>query len=94
MKIKPLGDRVIVQSLEAKEVSKGGIILPDSAQEKPQEAKIVAVGKGKTQDGKTIAPEVKVGDVVIFGKYSGTEIKVDGNEYLILKEEDIIAIVS
>ena len=94
MKIKPLGDRVIVQILEAKEKTKGGIILPDSAQEKPQEAKVVAVGKGKTQDGKTIAPEVKTGDLVIFGKYSGTEIKVDEKDYLILKEEDILAIIS
>ncbi len=94
MKIKPLGDRVIVEILEAKEVSKGGIILPDSAQEKPQEARIVAVGKGKTQDGKLIAPEVKVGDLVVFGKYSGTEIKVDEKAYLILREEDILAIIS
>jgi chaperonin GroES len=91
--IQPLADRIIVKVLEAKEVTKGGIVLPDTAQEKPQEAEVIAVGKGKVQDGKTVAPEVKAGDKVLFGKYSGTEIKVDGTEYLILKEEDILAIV-
>jgi len=95
MKIKPLGDRIIVEVLEAKEKTKGGIVLPDTAKEKPQEAKIVAVGKGRTSDeGKIIMPEVKAGDVVLFGKYSGTEITVDEKEYLILKEEDILAIVA
>jgi chaperonin GroES len=94
MKIQPLADRIMVEVLEAKEVTKGGIVLPDSAKEKPQEAKVIAVGKGKVSDeGATIAPEVKVGDKVLFGKYSGTEITVDGNEYLILKEEDILAII-
>ncbi|MFH1790947.1 MAG: co-chaperone GroES [Candidatus Omnitrophota bacterium] len=94
MKIQPLGDRVLVEVLEAKEKTKGGIVLPDSAKEKPQEAKVAAVGKGKVSDeGKTITPEVKVGDVVLFGKYSGTEITVDDKEYLMLKEEDILAIV-
>ena len=94
MKIQPLADRIMVEVLEAKEVTKGGIVLPDTAQEKPQEAKVVAIGKGKVSDeGKTIPPEVKVGDKVLFGKYSGTEIVVDGNEYLILKEEDILAII-
>jgi chaperonin GroES len=94
MKIQPLADRIMVEVLEAKEVTKGGIVLPDTAQEKPQEAKVVAVGKGKVSDeGKTIPPEVKVGDKVLFGKYSGTEINVDGNDYLILKEEDILAII-
>ncbi len=94
MKIQPLADRIMVKVLEAKEVTKGGIVLPDTAQEKPQEAEVMAVGKGKVSDeGKQIPPEVKVGDKVLFGKYSGTEIKVDGNEYLILKEEDILAIV-
>ena len=94
MKIQPLADRIMVEVLEAKEVTKGGIVLPDSAKEKPQEAKVIAIGKGKVSDeGKTIAPEVKVGDKVLFGKYSGTEIMVDGNEYLILKEEDILAII-
>ena len=94
MKIQPLADRIMVEVLEAKEVTTGGIVLPDTAQEKPQEAKVVAIGKGKVSDeGKTIPPEVKVGDKVLFGKYSGTEIVVDGNEYLILKEEDILAII-
>ena len=94
MKIQPLADRIMVEVLEAKDVTKGGIVLPDSAKEKPQEAKVIAVGKGKVSDeGKTIAPEVKPGDKVLFGKYSGTEITVDGNEYLILKEEDILAII-
>jgi chaperonin GroES len=94
MKIQPLADRIVVKVLEAKEVTKGGIVLPDTAKEKPQEAEVVAVGKGKISDeGKTIAPEVKVGDTILFGKYSGTEITMDGKEYLILKEEDILAIV-
>ena len=94
MKLQPLADRIIVEVLEAKEVTKGGIVLPDTAKEKPQEAKVVAVGKGKVaEDGKVVAPEVKAGDKVLFGKYSGTEITVDGKEYLILKEEDILAIV-
>ena len=94
MKIQPLADRIVVKVLDAEEVTKGGIVLPDTAQEKPQQAEVIAVGKGKTSDeGKVIAPEVKVGDKVLFGKYSGTEIKVDGKEYLILKEEDILAIV-
>ena len=94
MKIQPLADRIMVEVLDAKEVTKGGIVLPDTAQEKPQEAKVIAVGKGKISDeGKPISPEVKVGDKVLFGKYSGTEITVDGNEYLILKEEDILAII-
>jgi len=94
MKIQPLADRIMVKVLEAKEKTKGGIVLPDSAQEKPQEAEVIAVGKGKvSDDGKAIAPEVKAGDKVLFGKYSGTEITVDENDYLILKEEDILAIV-
>ena len=94
MKIHPLADRILVEVLDAKEVTKGGIVLPDSAQEKPQEAKVVAVGKGKvTTEGKVVTPEVKPGDKILFGKYSGTEITMDGNEYLILKEEDILAIV-
>ena len=94
MKIQPLADRIMVKVLEAKEVTKGGIVLPDTAKEKPQEAEVVAVGKGKVSDeGKAVALEVKVGDKVLFGKYSGTEISVDGQEYLILKEEDILAIV-
>ena len=94
MKIQPLADRIMVKVLEAKEMTKGGIVLPDTAKEKPQEAEVISVGKGRvSDDGKVIAPEVKAGDKVLFGKYSGTEITVDGNEYLILKEEDILAIV-
>ena len=94
MKIQPLADRILVKVLEAKEVTKGGIVLPDTAKEKPQEAEIVAIGKGKVgDDGKAISPEVKVGDKILFAKYTGTEITVDGKEYLILKEEDILAIV-
>jgi chaperonin GroES len=94
MKIQPLADRIMVKVLEAKEVTRGGIVLPDTAQEKPQEAEVVAVGKGKvTTEGKVVAPEVKAGDKILFGKYSGTEITMDGKDYLILKEEDILAIV-
>ncbi|MFH1752742.1 MAG: co-chaperone GroES [Candidatus Omnitrophota bacterium] len=92
-KIQPLGDRVLVKVLDAEEKTKGGIVLPDTAKEKPQQAEVVAVGKGKVQDGKTIAPEVKVGDKILFGRYSGTEIALDGEEYLMLKEEDIVAVV-
>ncbi len=95
MEIKPLGDRIVVKVLEAETKSKGGILLPDTAKEKPQEAKVVAVGKGKALDNGTIlAPEVKVGDKVIFGKYSGNEITTkDGEDLLILREEDILAII-
>lgn len=94
MKIQPLADRIMVKVLEAKEMTRGGIVLPDTAKEKPQEAEVVAVGKGKISDeGKVIPPEVKVGDKVLFGKYSGTEVTLDGKEYLILKEEDILGIV-
>ncbi len=94
LKIQPLADRVMVKVLEAKEVTKGGIVIPDTAKEKPQEAEVVSVGKGKVSDeGKAINPEVKAGDKILFGKYSGTEITLDGQEYLILKEEDILAIV-
>jgi len=94
MKIKPLGDRVVVKPLEALEKSKGGIIVPDTAKEKPQEGKVVAVGKGRvTDDGKVIAAEVKVNDKVLYGKYSGTEITVDSEEYVVLHESDILGIV-
>lgn len=94
MKIQPLADRIMVKVLDAEEVTKGGIVLPDTAKEKPQEAEVVAVGKGKVSDeGKVISPEVKPGDKVLFGKYSGTEITVDGKEYLILKEDDILAVM-
>lgn len=95
MEIKPLGDRIVVKVLEAENKSKGGIVLPDSAKEKPQEAKVVAVGKGKILENGTVAtPEVKVGDKVIFGKYSGNEITTkEGEDLLILREEDILAII-
>ncbi|MBD3296827.1 MAG: co-chaperone GroES [Candidatus Omnitrophica bacterium] len=94
MKIKPLGDRVLVEVLEAEEVTKGGIVLPETAKEKPQQAKVIAVGKGKvSDDGKTIAPEVQEGNTVIFGKYSGTELKVDERNLLMLREDDILGIV-
>jgi chaperonin GroES len=89
-----LGDRIVVEPLEAVEKTKGGIILPDSAKEKPQEGKIVAIGKGKTDDsGKVIGMEVKVGDKVLYGKYAGTEINIDNVEYMILREEDVLAVI-
>ncbi|MFA6281825.1 MAG: co-chaperone GroES, partial [Candidatus Omnitrophota bacterium] len=92
MKLKPLGDRVVIKPSESKEQSSGGILLPETAKEKPQEGKIVAVGTGKkTDDGKVVALSVKVGDLVLYGKYSGTEITVDGEEYLMVREEDILA---
>ncbi len=94
MNVKPLADRVLVRPLEAKEVTKGGIVIPDTAKEKPQEGEIVAVGEGrKTDDGKVIALSLKKGDKVLYGKYSGTEINIDGEEYLIIREDDILAVV-
>jgi len=94
MKIRPLQDRVIVKRLEEEEKTKGGIIIPDTAKEKPQEGKVVAVGKGKvTEDGKVIPLDVKPGDKILFGKYSGTEIKIEGEEHLIMREEDILGII-
>jgi len=93
VKVKPLGDRVLVKTLEPEEVSKGGIILPESAKEKPQEAKVVAVGPGKIEDGKKVEMNVKVGDKVIFARYSGDDIKIDGDEYTIIEEEKILAVV-
>ncbi len=94
LKIRPLGDRVVIEPSEAEEKTKGGIILPDTAKEKPQEGKVVAAGKGKTDEsGKIIPMEVKVGDKVLYGKYSGTEITIDEKEYIILREEDILAVV-
>ena len=94
MKVKPLGDRVLVEVLEAEEKTKGGIVVPDTAKEKPQQAKIISVGQGKlSDDGKIIPLEVKEGDIVLFGKYSGTELKIDDRELLMLKEEDILGIV-
>lgn len=94
MKIKPLQDRILVKRLEEEEKTKGGIIIPDAAKEKPQEGKVVAVGDGKMLENGTKAPlTVKAGDKILFGKYSGTEIKVDGEEHLILREDDVLAIV-
>ncbi len=94
MKVKPLGDRIIIKPLEEKEVKKGNIIIPDTAKEKPQQGEVVAVGKGKmTDDGKLIPMEVKVGDKILYGKYSGTEIKIDGQEYLILHQDDVLGII-
>ena len=95
MDIKPLGDRIVVKPLEAQDVTKGGIVLPDTAKEKPQEGKVIAVGKGKVLDnGQHQAPEVKAGDRVLYGKYSGTEITTKGGEeYLIMREDDILAII-
>jgi chaperonin GroES len=94
MNLKPLGDRVIVKPMEAEEKTKGGIILPDTAKEKPIEGTIVAAGPGKTsEDGTVVKMEVKVGDKVLYGKYSGTEVSVEGEEYLIMRESDIFAII-
>jgi chaperonin GroES len=94
MKVKPLADRVIIKPAPAEEKSKGGIILPDTAKEKPVIGEIVAVGPGKvTDDGKKVSMELKVGDKVLYGKYSGTEVTIDGENYLIMREADIFAIV-
>lgn len=94
MKIQPLGDRVLVEPVKEKEVEKGGIIIPDTAKEKPQQGRVIAVGKGKKlPDGKTVPMDVKEGDKVLFGKYSGSEIKIDGNEFLIMREEDVLCVV-
>ena len=93
MKLKPLGDRVVIKQLEAEEKTKSGIVLPGSAKEKPQEAEVVAVGPGGMVDGKEITMHVKAGDRVIYSKYAGTEVKVDSVEYIIVKQNDILAIV-
>lgn len=94
MKLKPLQDRILVQRVEEATTTKGGIIIPDTAKEKPAEGKVVAAGNGKvSEDGKRIALEVKVGDRVLFGKYSGTEVKVEGEDYLIMREDDVLGII-
>ncbi len=94
MSVKPLADRVLVEALEAAEKTAGGIYIPDNAKEKPQKGKIIAAGPGKTSDsGALVKPEVKVGDTVLYGKYSGTEVSVDGKDYLIMRESDILAII-
>ncbi|HJS21698.1 MAG TPA: co-chaperone GroES [Steroidobacteraceae bacterium] len=94
MKIRPLHDRVIVKRLEEERTSPGGIVIPDTAAEKPIQGKIIAVGKGKIlEDGHVRPLDVKVGDKILFGKYSGTEVKVDGEEYVVMREEDVMAII-
>ena len=94
MKVRPLGDRVLVKRIEEEEKSKGGIIIPDTAKEKPQEGRVIAVGAGKTlDDGKLVPLEVKTGDEVLFSEYSGSDIKLDGEEHLILREADILGVV-
>jgi len=94
MKIRPLQDRIIVKRLESEEKTKGGIIIPDSAKEKPMEGKVIAVGKGKLNDnGERIAPDVKAGDKVLFSKYAGTEVKIEGEEHLIMREDDILGVI-
>jgi chaperonin GroES len=94
MKFRPLYDRILVERVESEEITKGGIIVPDTAKEKPQQGKVIAVGHGKRlEDGKLIPLEVKAGDTILFGKYSGSEIKIEGNEYLIMKEDDVLGLV-
>ncbi len=94
MKLKPLQDRILVQRVEEETTTKGGIIIPDSAKEKPAEGKVVAVGAGKvSDDGNRIALEIKAGDRILFGKYSGTEVKIEGTEYLIMREDDVLGII-
>ena len=94
MDIRPLHDRIIVERLEEETKTAGGIIIPDTAKEKPQQGKVIAVGKGKkTEDGKVLPLDVKVGDKILFGKYAGTEIKVDGKEYLMMREDDVLGVV-
>lgn len=92
-KIRPLHDRVIVKRIGEEEKTKGGIIIPDTAKEKPQEGRVVAVGPGKQEDGKLIPLDVKAGDKILFGKYSGTEIKLNGEEHLIMREDDILGVI-
>jgi chaperonin GroES len=92
--LKPLGDRVVIELVQSEEKTASGIVLPDTAKEKPQEGKVVAVGTGRVLDsGERVAPEVKVGDRIIFSKYAGTEVKYEGKEYLILRESDILAVI-
>ena len=94
MALKPLGDRIVAKALEAQEKTKSGLIVPDSAKEKPQEAKVVAVGTGRLLDDGTVKSlEIKNGDRILYGKYSGTEVSIEGEEYLILREEDVLAVV-
>jgi chaperonin GroES len=95
MKVRPLHDRMVVRRIEEKETAKGGIIIPDTAKEKPQEGSVLAVGNGKIlENGTKVAMDVKVGDKILFGKYSGTEIKIDGEEVLILREDEVLAVLA
>ena len=93
MSVRPLHDRIIVKRVEEETKTKGGIIIPDTAKEKPQEGKVVAVGPGRTEDGKLIKPDVKAGDRILFSKYSGTEIKLNGEEHIIMREEDVLGVI-
>ena len=94
MKVTPLNDRVLIRRMDAKETVRGGIIIPDTAKEKPQEGLVIAVGQGKrADDGKIVPPDVKVGDRILFGKYSGSEIKLDEEEFLIIREEEILGVI-
>jgi chaperonin GroES len=94
MKVRPLGDRLLVKRVKEEEKTKGGIIIPDTAKEKPQEGKVMAVGKGKmTEAGKLVTPEVKAGDTILFGKYSGSEVTLNGEEHLIMREDDVMGVV-
>ena len=94
MKLRPLHDRILVERIEEAKKTKGGIIIPDSAKEKPAEGKVIAVGKGRIgDDGKVIALEIKKGNRILFGKYGGTEVKIDGEEYLIMREEDVLGVI-
>ena len=95
MKLKPLQDRILVQRVEEETTTKGGIIIPDTAKEKPAEGKVVAVGSGKMgDDGKRVPLEIKTGDRILFGKYSGTEVKIEGEEYLIMREDDVLGVIA
>jgi chaperonin GroES len=94
MNIRPLQDRIIVKRIDEESTSAGGIIIPDTAKEKPQEGKVIAVGKGKvSEDGKLVKPDVKKGDRILFGKYSGTEVSIDGGEHLIMREDDVLGVI-
>ncbi|HEX6911892.1 MAG TPA: co-chaperone GroES [Longimicrobium sp.] len=93
MKVRPLADRVVVKALEESEQMRGGLYIPDTAKEKPQQGEVIAVGGGRVEDGKRVEMELKVGDKVLYGKYSGTEVTVEGEQYLILRESDVLAVV-
>lgn len=94
MKVRPLQDRILVKRIDEEETTKGGIIIPDTAKEKPQQGKVEAVGKGKVLDnGSRVAPDVKEGDTILFGKYAGTEVKLEGEEFLIMREDDILGVI-